>query len=62
MAKEVLQETVAHMKMELTYKMSLISLKIHSGMYSETIQGKVSPITWCAQSYRRTNRGAPPAV
>ena len=41
-SKEVVEEAVAHVKMELTYHMSPITLKILSGPHSQTIQGKVS--------------------
>ena len=41
-SKEVLEGATAHMKMELTYQMSPITLKIQSGPHSQTIQGKVS--------------------
>ena len=40
MSKEVVERAAAHMKMELTYKMSPDPLKIQSGPHSLTIQGK----------------------
>ena len=40
MYKEVVEGAAAHMKIELTYQMSLVTLKIHSGPHSEKIQGK----------------------
>ena len=49
--KEVAEEAGAHMKMELTYKMSPVTLKIQSGPHSQSIQGKVSLITQYAQSF-----------
>ena len=40
MAEEVVEETAANMKMELTYKMSPVTLKIQSGPQYQTIQRK----------------------
>ena len=36
-AKEVVEEAEAHMKMELTYQMPPVTLKIKSGPHSQTI-------------------------
>ena len=40
--KEVVEETEAHMKMELTSHMLPVILKIKRGPHSQTIQGKGS--------------------
>ena len=55
-ADEVLEEAVAHMKMELTSQMSPVTLKIWIGLHSETIQGKVSLRTRYTQRYLRIKR------
>ena len=39
-SKEVVEESAAHIKMELTSHMSPVILKIQSGTHSQTIQGK----------------------
>ena len=49
-AEEVVEEAEAHMKMELKYQMSLVTLKIKSGTHSQTIQGKGSLRTSCTES------------
>ena len=61
MAEEVVEEVAAHMKMELVSDMSLITLKIQSGLHSQTIQGNGSLKTRYAQSSWRIKRGLPPA-
>ena len=38
-SKEVVEGTAAHMKMEFTYQMLPITLKIQRGPHSQTIQG-----------------------
>ena len=48
-ADEVVEEAAAHMKMELTSHMSPVTLKIQSGLYSQTIKVKVSLCTWSAK-------------
>ena len=60
--KDVSEGAAAHMKMELTSQMSPVTLKIHSGTHSQTIQGKGSLRTWYAQSSWQIKRGAPPAL
>ena len=59
-SKEVVEGAEAHMKMELTYHMSPVTLKIQSGPHYQTIQGKTSLRNRYAQSYRQIKRGAPP--
>ena len=45
-SEEVVDGAAAHMKMELTYQISPVPLKIQSGPHSQTIQGeKGSPST-----------------
>ena len=39
-SKEVVERSAEHMKMELTSKMSPVTLKIQSGPHFQTIQGK----------------------
>ena len=51
MAKEVTEGAEAHMKTELIYQMSPVTLKIQIGTNSQTIQGRQSPRTRCLQSY-----------
>ena len=41
-SKEVVEGAAAHMKTELTSQMSPVTLKIQSGPYYKTIQGKGS--------------------
>ena len=48
-AKEVVENSAAHMKTELIYQMSPITLKIQSGPHSQTIQGRGSLKTQCAK-------------
>ena len=40
MAKEVMEEAVAHMKMVLTSQMSPVTLNMQIGIHSQTRQGK----------------------
>ena len=61
-ADEVLEEAVAHMKMELTSQMSPVTLKIQSGLHYQKIHGKGSLRTRYAQSSCQIKRGAPPAL
>ena len=49
-SNEVVEGSAAHMKMVLTYQMSPPTLNIHSGLHSQTIQGKGSLRTRYAQS------------
>ena len=42
MSKEVVAGAEAHIKMELTYQMSPVNLRIQSGPHSQMIQGKGS--------------------
>ena len=49
-AKEVVGEAAAHMKTEMIYHMSPITLKIQSGSHSQMIQGRGSLRTRCAKS------------
>ena len=58
--EEVVDEAVAHMKMELTSHMSPVTLRIQSGQHSQTIQGKGSLRTRYAQSSLQIKSGAPP--
>ena len=58
--EEVVDWAAAHMKMELIYLMSPITLNIQSGPQSQTIQGKESLRTRYAQSYWKIKRGARP--
>ena len=60
--EEFVGEAAAHMKTELKYKMSLVTLKIQSGTHSQTIQGRGPLRTWCAQSSWQLKRGAPPSL
>ena len=39
-AKEFVEEAAAHIKMELKYQMSPVTLRIQSGPHSQMIQGK----------------------
>ena len=39
-AKQFVEEATAHIKMELTFQMSPVTLKIQSGPHSQRIQGK----------------------
>ena len=39
-AKEVVEEAAVHMKMELTYQNSPITLNIKRGVHSQMMQGK----------------------
>ena len=41
-SKEVVKVATVHIKMELTFHMSLVTLKIQSKPHSQTIQGKRS--------------------
>ena len=61
-SKEVVEGADAHMKMKLTSQMSSVTLKIHSGPQSQTIQGKGSLRNRYAQSSWQIKRGAPPAL
>ena len=61
-SEKVTDGELAHMKMELIYQMSLVTLKIQSGPHPQMIQGRTSLRTWCAQSFWRIKRGAPPAL
>ena len=61
-SKEVLEGATAHMKMELTYQMSPITLKIQSGPHSKTIEVKGSMRTRYAQTSWKIKIGAPPAL
>ena len=58
--KEVVEETVAHMKMELTPQLSSVNLNIQSETHSYMIQGKVSLRTHYAKSSWQIKRSAPP--
>ena len=58
--KEVMEGESAHMKIKLTSQMSPVTLKIHSGPHSQTIQGKGSLKTRYTQSSCQIKRGAPP--
>ena len=60
--EEVVEEAAAHMKMELIYHISPITLKIQSGPYSQTIQGKGSLRNWYAKIYWPIKVGEPPAL
>ena len=62
MSKELLEGAAVHMKMELIYQMSPVTLKIHIGPHSQTIQVKGSLRTRYAQNPWQTNRGALPAL
>ena len=59
-SEEVVKEAVEHIKMELTYQMSPVTLKIQSGPHYKTIQEKRLLRNRYAQSSRKTKRGAPP--
>ena len=59
-AEEVVEEAASHMKMKLTSHISPVTLKIHSGLHSQTIQGKESLRNRYAQSSYRIKIGAPP--
>ena len=48
-AKKVMKKGSAHIKTELTYHMSPVTLNIQSGLHSKMIQGRGSLRTWCAQ-------------
>ena len=61
-SKEVVEGEVENMKIELTYQMSPVTLKIQSGPHSKTIQGKGSLRTRYAQISWQIKRGAPPAL
>ena len=61
-AEEVMEEVVAHMKIELVSQMSPITLKIQSGPHSQTIQGKGSLKTRYTQSSWQIKRGSPPSL
>ena len=61
-SKEVMEGKKKHMKIELTYQMSPVTLNIQSGTHSQTIQGKGSLKTRYAQSSRKTKIGASPAL
>ena len=52
MAKEVLEEAAAHMKMGLKSHISTIYLKIQSGIHSQTRQGKKHRTRYALISYR----------
>ena len=59
-ADEFMDEAAEHMKMELTSQISLVTLKIQSGMQYQRIKGKISPGTHYIQIPRKTKRGASP--
>ena len=60
-SEEFTEEAAAYMKMKLTSEMSPVTLKIQSGLHSQTIHVKVSLRTRYAQSSWQVKRGAPPA-
>ena len=60
--EEVVEEAAAHMKMELTSKISPVTLKIQIGSHSQTIQLKGSQRTHYTQSSWKIKRGALPAL
>ena len=57
--KEVVEEVVIHIKMELISQMSPVTLNIQGGPHYQTIQGKVSLRTQYAQTSRRITIGTP---
>ena len=61
-SREVVEGAAAHMKTELTYHRSSVTLKIQSGPYSQTIQVKGSLRTQYTKRYWQMKRGAPPAL
>ena len=58
--KDIMEGAAAHMKMELTSQISPVTLSIHSGTHSQTMEGKLSTRTRYAQSYWQIKRDAPP--
>ena len=61
-SNEVAEGAAAHMKMELTYQMSPVTLRITSGIHSQTLQEKGSPRKRYAQSSWKIKRGTPLAL
>ena len=59
-SKEVVEGSAAHIKMELTSQISPVTLKIKSGLHSQTMQVKVSLRNPYSKSYWKLKSGAPP--
>ena len=61
-SKDFMEGEAAHIKIELTYQMSPVTLKIQSGAHSQTIHGKISLRNRYAKISWKIKRGAPPAL